>query len=177
MLEQLTPAASIVVGIVLLLLGRRLFWLALGTVGFFAAMYLALRYLVIDSELVLLCLALLAGVAGALLAIFVQRLAVGIAGFLAGGWLGMTLWTQVIAGPGGSEGLAPVLAFLVAGIVVAILASALFELALILVSSLIGALLIIEAIGLAEPVSTVLLLVLTIAGSLVQSSFRRRRRD
>lgn len=171
MLEQLSPAASIVVGIVLLLAGRRLFWLALGTAGFVVALGLALHYLETDSQLVLLGLALVAGVAGALLAVFLQRLAIAVAGFLAGGWLGMTLWTQFAGG----EGLAPVFAFLIAGVLAAVFSATLFGLALVVVSSLFGAWLIVEGIGLAEPMATILLLVLTLAGSLIQFSFRRRR--
>lgn len=169
----LTPALALVVGGVLLIAGRRLFWLAVGAAGFVVALFLALRFLDPEPLWLLLGLALVAGVAGAVLAVLLQRLAVALAGFLAGGWLGLALWIQL----GGAEGWPALGAFLVAGVVAAILAGAVFELALVVVSALIGALLIAGGIGADGLFGLALVAVLTVAGSLVQTSFGRRRRD
>lgn len=169
----LTPVLALIVGAVLLVAGRRLFWLAVGAAGFVLALVVALRFLDPEPLWLLLVLALVAGVAGAVLAILLQRLAVALAGFLAGGWAGLALWIQL----GGAEGWPALGAFLVAGLIVAIVAGAVFELALVVVSALIGALLVAGGIGADGLFGLALVAVLTVAGSLVQSSFRRRRRD
>lgn len=169
----LTPALALIVGGVLLVAGRRLFWLAVGAAGFVLALVVALRFLDPEPLWLLLGLALVAGVAGAVLAILLQRLAVALAGFLAGGWAGLALWLQL----GGAEGWPALGVFLVAGVVAAILAGALFEIALVVVSALIGALLIAAGVGADGLFGLALTAVLTVAGSLVQTSFGRRRRD
>lgn len=169
----LTPALALVVGGVLLVAGRRLFWLAVGAAGFVLALLLALRFLDPEPVWLLLGLGLLAGVAGAVLAVLLQRLAVALAGFLAGGWAGLALWIHL----GGAEGWPALAAFLVAGVVAAILAGAVFELALVVVSALIGAFLIAGGIGADGLFGLALVAVLTVAGSLIQTSFGRRRRE
>jgi hypothetical protein len=169
----MTPLAAMIVGGVLLAAGRRLFWLAVGAAGFVFALVLALRYLDPEPLWLLLGVALVAGIAGAVLAMLLQRLAVALAGFLAGGWLGLALWIQI----GGAEGWPALGAFMVTGLVVAILAGAVFELALVVVSSLIGALLIAGGIGAEGLFGLALVAVLTVAGSLIQTSFGRHRRD
>ncbi len=169
----LTPALALVVGAVLLVAGRRLFWLAVGAAGFVVALVVALRFLDPEPLWLLLGLALVAGIAGAVLAVLLQRLAVALAGFLAGGWAGLMLWIHL----GGAEGWPALGAFLAAGVVAAIVAGAVFELALVVVSALIGAFLIAGGIGADGLFGLALVAVLTVAGSLVQTSFLRRRRE
>lgn len=168
----LTPVVALVVGIVLLIAGRKLFWLAVGAVGFVFALGLALRWLDAEPVWLLLGLAVLAGIVGAVLAVLLQRFAVAVAGFLLGGWAGLGLWVNL----GGGEGLGALFAFLVAGVLAAVLAGALFEIALVVVSALIGAVLVTAAAGVEGPFALLLVLVLTAAGALVQSAFGRRRR-
>jgi hypothetical protein len=169
----LPPALALVVGIVLLVAGRRVFWLAVGAAGFVFALVLALRWLDARPFWLLLGLAFLAGVVGAMLAVLLQRLAVAVAGFLVGGWAGLALWFLL----GGVEGFGALLAFLVAGVVAAILAGALFEAALIVVSALIGAVLVAGAAGAEGPFGMLLIVVLAVAGALIQTAFGRRRRS
>ncbi len=168
----LPPALALVVGIVLLVAGRRVFWLAVGAAGFVFALVLALRWLDTRPFWLLFGLAVLAGVVGAVLAVLLQRLAVALAGFLVGGWAGLTLWLLL----GGVQGLGALLAFLVAGIVAAILAGALFEAALIVVSALIGAVLVAGAAGAGGLAGLLLIVVLAGAGALIQTALGRRRR-
>lgn len=165
------PALALLVGGLLLVAGRRLFWLAVGAAGFVLALMLALRWLDPEPLWLLLGLALIAGIAGAVLALLLQRLAVAIAGFLAGDWIALALWIQL----GGGEGWPALGVFLLAGIVAAVLAGAVFEIALIVVSSLIGALSIAGGIDADGLFALALVAVLTVAGSLIQTSFRRRR--
>lgn len=169
----LTPLAVLLVGGVLLVAGRRLFWLAVGAAGFVVALVLAVRFLDPEPLWLLLGLALVAGIAGAVLAVLLQRLAVALAGFLAGGWAGLALWIEL----GGAEGWPALGVALVAGVIAAVLAGAVFEVALVVVSALIGALLIAAGIGADGLFGVALVAVLTVGGSVIQTSFRRRRRD
>ena len=168
----------LVIGIALLVLGRKLFWLALGSAGFVAGWYLAGRIPAVQSAeepLISLAIAIGLGLVGILLAIFLQKLAVGIAGFLAGG--AGALWLAVVAvlPVGGWEWAV----FLVGGILGAVLAGVLFEIALVVLTSLLGATLLLELVALDPRVEAILALVLTAMGCLIQGragSGRRRQR-
>src|ERR1700716_673281 len=85
------PAIQIAIGAALLLFGRRLFWLFVAGIGFTAGIYL--KPLVVHDPPLWLALgeALFLGILGALLALLLQRLAIAIAGFLAGGRVSIAL--------------------------------------------------------------------------------------
>jgi len=76
----------VLVGAFLLGFGRSLYWLFVGGVGFLAANTLASRLLEGSPRMLVLAIAVAAGLLGALLAILLQKFAVGLAGFLAGSW-------------------------------------------------------------------------------------------
>ena len=78
---------TLALGIVLLLFGRRAFWIFVAVAGFIAGLTFATLYMHGQSELVILLIAIVAGVIGAVLAIMLEWLAILIAGFLAGGYL------------------------------------------------------------------------------------------
>ena len=167
-LPQADPGVGIVsavVGLLLLILGRRLFWLALGTAGFLTGFLLVTRYLPSGSEALRWALAVLGGLAGALLAVFVQRLAVGVAGFLLGGY-GALLLAQALHFDPGSWWI---LVYLVGGLIAALVAAMLFEGALIALSAILGAAMLIRAWPLPPPVQLWLFLVLVLVGIAVQS--------
>ncbi len=77
-----TPIAAIIAGGLLLIFGRRLFWLFVGVVGFVVAYRLAGAYL--GSEGAGWAVAIAAGVLGGVAAVLVQKLVVTVAGFAAG---------------------------------------------------------------------------------------------
>jgi hypothetical protein len=163
---------AVVLGLALVVAGRRLFWLAIGVAGFFVGLVAASQLLELQPLWLELLVAILAGIVGALLAVFLQRAVVGIAGFFAGGWLALEVW-RLSGQEGGAVGW---LLFLVGGVAAAILAVLVFDLALVAVSSLLGAKLIVDASGVVEPSALVLLLVIAGAGVLIQLAFRRRSR-
>jgi hypothetical protein len=115
-------------------------------------------------------------VVGILLAIFLQRVAVALAGFFAGGWFAAQLLGLHMANPRGGD----LLIFVVAGVIAALLAIALFDLALIVLSSLAGADLVVAALHPGPQSARLLLIVLAVAGIAVQMGItarRSRRRD
>lgn len=161
-------------GLALLLAGRRIFWLVLGVVGFFFGFDLAGRVLGLDSEGLGLLIGLFAGLVGIFVAIFLQKVAVGVAGFLIGGYL-----TAVLLGVGpGNLSAGALLAFAVGGIVCAFLALWLFEAALILLSSIAGAALVMGAFALQPAAQALGFVVLVVVGIAVQAGIgpRRKRR-
>src|SRR5258705_11810661 len=100
------PILSVMIGVVVLLFGRKLFWLCVAAIGFAAGVTLALHLGTEPTPLLQLTFAILLGFIGALLALFLQKLAIGLAGFLAGGRLAVGLVATVI-GPYASDYLLP----------------------------------------------------------------------
>jgi len=166
------PMFSLVAGGLLLAFGRRLFWLFVAVVGFFGGMTLAGRY--IDSEIAQMVVGLIIGGIGAVLAVFVQRGAVLLGGFMAGG----TLLSGFVTGLLGDPGQAVWLPFLIGGILGAVLMSVVFDWALMILSSLLGAVLVAgfvrQTVGLEQPLGTLLIIGLFIAGLALQGMFKRR---
>ncbi|HXO20378.1 MAG TPA: DUF4203 domain-containing protein [Thermoanaerobaculia bacterium] len=166
---------ALVAGALLLLAGRRLFWLFVGIVGFYAASTLLLRDLHLQPYGARLLVAIVAGMLGMLLAIFFQKVAVGLAGFLVGvyaasAFLGVDL-TRAMRLPAGSW-----LVMLAAGILCGILALWLFDLALVVLSSIAGAGLIVDAARFGATVRPLALVVLAVVGVAVQLGWTARRR-
>ena len=117
-------------------------------------------------------LPILAGVLGIVLAVFVQKVAVALAGFFAGGWFALQFLGLSLSHARGAD----LVIFLVAGVIAAILAIALFNFALIVLSSLAGAGLIVEALRPGPDVARILLIGLAVVGIAVQMGITARRR-
>jgi hypothetical protein len=161
----------ILVGIGLLVMGRRLFLLFVGLIGFITGIHLASHFFPGQPEWMIIAIGLMAGVLGALLALLLQWMAVGLAGFLAGGYIVVSVLH--VLGLGIRMDWLP---FLIGGILGTILIIFLFDWALIILSSLAGAGLITETFHVDHWVKTLLFIVLLIAGVVVQSGLMKRRR-
>lgn len=135
-------ALNVVVGAALLTLGRKLFWLFIGGIGFIAGISLAARYMSDQSQGLVLLVGILGGLLGAGLALMLQKLAVAVAGFVAGGYVLME-GLQLL---GFTSIRIDWLLFLVGGVIGSILIAKLFEWGLILLSSLSGAVMIAQAL-------------------------------
>src|SRR5881275_344387 len=158
------------IGAVILFFGRKLLWLCVAAIGFAAGVELAPHLVQDPSALLSLTIALLLGIIGALLALFLQKIAIAVLGFLAGGKLAGAIAAAFFV----HYAQYSTFIFLVGGIIGAILLLVLFDWALIVVSSLIGAHLIQSAIVLPPSGSTIVFIGLVILGILVQAtSFRR----
>ena len=160
----------ILVGIGLLIMGRRLFWLVVGLIGFISGIHLASHFFPGQPEWMIVAIALMAGVLGALLVLLLQWLAVGLAGFLAGAYIVVSL--SHVTGWGTRMDW---FLFLIGGIIGTILIMVLFDWALIILSSLAGAGFITGTFHVNHWVKTLLFIVLLITGIVVQSGLMKTR--
>ena len=161
---------GVLIGLVILFFGRKLFWLCVAAVGFALGVEIAPHIIQEPSSILGLVIALVLGLLGALLALFLQKVAIAVLGFLAGGYLAGAIAAAFFI----HSGQYYTLIFLVGGIIGAILLLAVFDWALIVVSSLVGAHLIQSAIVLPPTGSTIVFVGLAVIGILVQAaSFRR----
>jgi len=161
---------NIIIGIVMLTFGRKIFWLFVGCLGFAVGFYYAPYVWQVQSNLFLLVLATITGIIGAVLALFFQKIAIGLAGFAGGGYIALNLLNllgirleQIIWLP-----------YLIGGIIGALLLFLIFDWALIFVSSLTGATMIIQAIKLSPAMELIIYAALVIAGVVIQTALYRK---
>ena len=168
---QFTATGQIVAGLLLLFLGRRLFWLFVGVVGFFAGVQFGDRIFAGMENWMLLLLSIGLGVIAAVLALALQRLAVMVAGGLMGGILAMQIAPSL--GFHADNGLW--VAFLFGALLAAVLFSVLFDPMLIGISALAGAVMITGALNLGDLLQAIMTIALFVAGVLVQMRIARHR--
>jgi hypothetical protein len=164
----------ILIGILVLTLGRKLFWLFVAVVGFALGAALGAQFFQGQPDWVILIIALGAGLLGALLALFLQQVAIALAGFIGGGYIALYLVNALGWGTSGGFAWLP---FLIGGVIGLVLMIALFDWALIVLSSLVGAGLILQAIPLRRPIEGLLFIVLLIVGIAVQAGLMGRDRS
>lgn len=162
---------NILIGIGLLIFGRRVFWLFVAGAGFVAGLALANSFLR-SPEWVGVVIGLGIGLFAALLAVFVQRFAIGLAGFLVGGYIAL----QVLPMLGQEAGWGPWLAIIVGGIIGVTLVGMFLDWALILLSSLAGASLLIEALNLRDGTALSGFIILIVMGVVYQAGELRKDR-
>ena len=163
---------NLILGGALLIAGRKLFWLFVGAAGFITGIQLATRFFQ-GSGLIAILVGLVIGVIFALLAIFLQAVVIGIAGFLTGGYV-LTVLASLIGFS--LTGGAFWLIYLICGIIGVILVSFLFDWAIITLSSLAGASLIVQALAFPAATGGVIFIILFLAGVLIQGFTLRRER-
>lgn len=178
MLHGSEPLLALLAGAALLLAGRRLFWLFVGVVGFFAGLRLSFQILGPGSHGSHWIVALVAGLLGIVLALALQRAAVALAGFFVGAYaaallLGINL-SRAWAHPGAHGGSTDLLLCVLAGVIAAVLALWVFEGALIALSSFAGAGLIVDTLHPGRSLSGMVLLVLTVVGIAIQAGLTAR---
>ncbi len=157
-----------VAGLLLLLLGRQLYTALIGLVGFFVVFGVPRDLLPLASELRLL-MAVGVGVLAALLAFIVRKVAVALAGAMLG--VGAALWA--ISFYGAQWDILWWIVIAAAAVLGAWALRVVFETALIVVSSFIGALLIMAAVGLDGLPAHVGVALLIVVGVAFQMGRRR----
>jgi len=166
------PIVGALIGAVILFFGRKLFWLCVAAVGFAAGVEIAPHLVEEPSPLLALTVALVLGLIGALLALFLQKIAIAVLGFLAGGKLAGAIAAAFFV----QYAEHSTIIFVIGGIIGAVLLLVLFDWALIVVSSLIGAHLIVyqSAMVLPQSGSIIVFIGLVVIGILVQAASLRR---
>ena len=156
-------------GVALLIAGHRLFWLFVGISGFAAAYeWSRVFFGPAATDMLTLVLPVAVGLIGALFSIFFYRLALILGGFLAGGYLG-AFWGMFLF-PGAEMTFG--LAFLAGGLLGGLLMLIVIDWALIILSSLIGAVLILNSFSLAGEYKIFLLAVIVFVGIFVQTKIK-----
>jgi hypothetical protein len=160
---------NLILGIGLLLAGRKLFWLFVATAGFFAGVEFANRFWQ-GSEVLSIIVGLVVGLLFALLAMALKTLAISIAGFFLGGSALLSL-----ASAFGLERGNLVL-YIIGGILGIIFISIFFDWALIIISSLAGASMIAQTLDVTQAVAGVVFIALLLIGIFFQTNDMRKNK-
>jgi hypothetical protein len=156
---------QILIGITLLIMGRRMFWLFVGAAGFVTGSKLAVYFSIGGPEWAPMAVALFAGFIGAMFAILAQKLAVAVGGFVMGSYTA----ASIIFSLGLESTQWMWFALIVGGIIGSILVLAVFDWALIALSSIAGAMLIVQTGFLELPVNILLFLIMVSIGIVIQT--------
>jgi hypothetical protein len=149
----------------MLLFGRKLFWVFVAGVGFITAATWASHTFARESDFIILIIALVAGLIGALIAMFVRWLGIGLAGFLGGGYIVFSLLAMFGIDLGGFSWVL----YVIGGIIGAILFAVFFDWTLIILSSVSGAVVLTQSFAISRPLGMVTIAVLVIVGIIVQA--------
>lgn len=133
---------QIFLGAIALTMSRQLYWLFVGAVGFVLGFFLTTQFLPAQSEGMILVYSLAAGFVFMLAAFALQKIAVELAGFIAGGYMTFILLDYLNWGHPEFAWLA----FLLGGLIGFGLMIAAFDWTLIILSSIFGAMLIVQPI-------------------------------
>jgi hypothetical protein len=158
--SRLLTAAA---GAVLLVAGRRVYWLIAGLVGFVVGFTLAGEYLEGPNWLIVVA-GLGTGLLASGLAVFFQKVAITVAGFLIGG-LAVLWWAEQM---NWGEPWWVWAVGLAAGLLGAYLTRTVFEVALVVLSSVLGATFVLEALQRPADQISPLLLILVAVGIVIQ---------
>ncbi len=168
-MDIITPILTIVLGIILLTTGKKLYWLFVGVVGFVIGLALATTYVSLDPPWLIYIVAFAAGIIGAVLGIYSQRLAIALVGFIVGGYGAI-----FVAGLLGIKA-EPFnwMAFIVGGFVGLLLVASIFDWALYILSAWAGSTLVTrtltEGVGMNETLGLVLFFILFVVGITLQA--------
>lgn len=155
----------VLIGVVLMVAGRQLYWLLVGGLGFYLGMKIAAETFAVSPPEAVFVVGLIAGLAGALLSVFLQRITIGVVGCLAGGWGLEAILLQY-----GVISQHSLLAWIIGGIVGLLLLTAFFEWTLVALTSLLGAFLVVENLELDAVLKYPLLVVLFVIAVVLQYS-------
>lgn len=155
-------------GILLLFFGKKAFWMFVAIIGFLLGVEFAPQILGGQTQSVYLTVSLIVGLLGALLAILLQKFAVGLAGLVAGGYITYSLMQMAVLDVGQYQWM-----ILVAGALLgAVLAGSMFDWAMILITSASGAVLIYQGANIDSAYAYIVFAGLVLLGIIVQGRIR-----
>jgi hypothetical protein len=163
------PGVRIFLGLLVLLLGRRLYWLMVGVGGLLAGWEFTQQLLAEWTPMVRFFVSIGAGVVGVLLAILAQRVAFAVLGFYGGGFVALVLTQST------TSSNAQLTWFVVGGVAGAIVAALVMDWAIIVLTSLAGAAAIVTSFSMGPPLRVIVFVVLAGVGLAVQSRSLERK--
>jgi MFS family permease len=174
-MDIINPILSIVLGILLLTTGKKLYWLFVAVVGFVIGLALAIQ-LNLSPLWLNYVVAFGAGVIGAILGTFLQKLAIALVGFVVGGY-GAFYLTSTLLGLNAEP--TNWMAFIIGGIVGLLLVASVFNWALYILSSWAGATLVTrtvtEGVKMNPTIGLVIFFVLFVLGMVIQAGLFREQ--
>ena len=162
---------NLLLGGSLLVAGRKLFWLFIGVLGFIIGVQFTARFWT-GPQSIAIIVGVVVGIIFALLAVFLETVAFAVAGFLAGGFILTTFTNTLGLNLGG--GLLFWVVYLIGAIIGVALVMLLLDWALITLSSLAGAALIVQSLSSRAAIGGVLFIILFIIGIVIQGSVLQR---
>jgi hypothetical protein len=159
---------GVLLGVILLLFGRKLFWLGIAVLGFYIGLSAAEAFGITGEGFSGIAVGVIAGLLGVFLLYFLQKIALSVFGFCAGVYLTFMLmhqlrfdvtWAWLLGG--GLTGL--------------IIASVFFHTALIIVTSLFGAYCIVREIPASSGYHMPIFVLLAMIGMFVQNAMRKQQ--
>jgi hypothetical protein len=163
--DMMMNLINILIGIIFLITGQKFFWLFIAFLGFLFGFEFATIFLVVQSYWKMFLISVICGLVGLGFAFFLQELAIIVSGFIAGGYIFLSLWH--LAGLKMTEWWW--LFFVASGIVASILLFIFFDPVLIVLSSFIGALVIIQELPFSPATKIFLFVILFTIGISLQS--------
>jgi hypothetical protein len=160
--SNLENIVQLMLGCVVLLAGRNIFWLFIALAGFLVGFELAGIWLAHESLLLQVTVALGAGLLGALLAVIFERVAFALAGFYTVAYLALIMIDRI--GITGGESII----IIVSGLVGALIAALVMDWAIILLSALVGAAAIVATFAMPPVIEIAVFTVLVAVGVVVQ---------
>ncbi|MBN2561916.1 MAG: DUF4203 domain-containing protein [Phycisphaerae bacterium] len=157
------PGIRIFLGLLVLLLGRRLYWIMVGVGGLLAGLEFAEQLLAGWTPVVRFMVAIGVGAVGALLAILAQRVAFALLGLFGGGFLSLLL-SQSAASDG-----TQLTWFVLGGLIGAIIAVLVMDWAIVVLTSLAGAAAIVTSFSMEPVLRAVVFVILVAVGIVIQS--------
>jgi hypothetical protein len=159
----------LILGLALLIFGRRLFWLFVGAIGFLIGFNLAPQLFPAQPTVVILILALILGIVAAFLAVLLQGAAIGVFGLFVGGYTVYLLLQAFGIQLGGFNWIIIIFGAILGAVFIALV----FDWALIFFSSLAGASMILNSLGVSPTIAPLALIGLLIVGVIVQAGLLR----
>lgn len=157
--------SNIIFGLILLVFGRKLFWLFVSIVGFLFGMGFAGLIFPDQPQWIQVLFALGAGFFGALVAVLAQRIAFALAGFYGGFYFALILAQSF------SQGGNSLVMCTVVGVIGALIVTLIMDRVIIVLSCLVGAGAVVQSSGLGQGMRIIVFLLLVIIGAFVQTRF------
>jgi len=159
-------------GSALVIFGRKLYWFAVGLLGFLGGLLLTTRLFVEMAGTTRLLIALGMGVLGAVLTLTIQKVSLTIAGFLGGAYLALGILRLLQMDQTGFRWIL----IIVFGLLGALLVFRVFNWGVILVSSLAGAMIIVLTLNLQNMLAWMVFGGLCLVGLVIQGLIQRPKK-